>query len=72
MKGGGEMFKKVLVVLIVAVLIGLVLNIKWMYAQKNEETKSTVDYEQILDKLDQILENQTQMKEDIYIIRQRV
>jgi hypothetical protein len=63
------MFKKVLIVLVVAVLIGLGLNIGLMYAQRDQGKESAVDCKEILNKLDQILQNQEQMKEELAIIK---
>jgi len=72
------MFKKALIVLIAVVLMGLILNIGLMHAQKSGEEKtvssekgSQETLEEILNKLDQILENQAEIISELYQIKGR-
>ena len=87
------MFKRVILVLLFAVLVGLCLNIRLIRAQKYEEQKPTFTCEEliqieegldgvlaklekegnkeVLNKLDKILENQAQIKDELKIIKIR-
>ena len=91
---GGRMFRKTLIVLIVAVLIGLGLNINLLRAQRYYEQKQTFTCEEliqiedkldevlaklekegnkeVLNKLDQILESQAQIRDELRVIKIRV
>ena len=59
------MSKKALIVFIITVLIVLSLSMKLMYAQSEKMLNS----EGIMKRLEQILENQVQMKEDLELIK---
>ena len=61
------MSKKALIVFIIAILIVLSLSMRFMYAQ----TEQMVSCEEIMKKLDLILENQAKMKEHLEIIEGR-
>ena len=87
------MFKKLTVILIIAVIIGLGLSLRLIFAQKYYEQEPTVackdltlieekldrilamlekeGNKKVLEKLDQILQNQAQIKDELKIIKVR-
>ena len=87
------MFKRMVIILSIAILIGLGLSLRLIFAQRYYEQEPMLDYEElevieekldtvlvlleekgdeeIIKRLDQILENQAQIKDELKIIKVR-